>query len=241
MEADAYLEMAATEDRHWWFAGRRRILSSVIVGLNLPRDAQVLEIGSGTGGNLMMLSRFGQVSAMEMDANARAIAMAKTGGRFDIRAGICPHAIPFSEQRFDLICMIDVLEHIEDDVGTLCAIKNHLKPGGRVLISVPAYSWLWSAHDEFLHHKRRYGSGELQQKFDAAGLRLLKLSHFNTILFPLAAAARLIGGASKSPGTATPPLAINWVLQELYSFERFVLKFVDLPFGLSQVAVAGVE
>jgi len=95
MEAGAYLEFARNEDRHWWFVARRRILAALIADLKLPQSAEILEIGSGTGGNLAMLSRFGRVSALEMDDGARQIAREKLGDHVDIRAGTCPHDIPF--------------------------------------------------------------------------------------------------------------------------------------------------
>src|SRR6185503_1066313 len=104
--------MAETESNHWWFTGRRTILESTIGKLGLPEDARILEVGCGTGGNLEMLARFGRLSAMEMDAGAREIANAKTGGRFDVQPGRCPAGIPFEPQTFALICLFDVLEHI---------------------------------------------------------------------------------------------------------------------------------
>src|SRR5665811_2607027 len=107
--------MAHTEEHHWWFVGRRAILASLISNMGLPNEAQILELGSGTGGNLSMLSDFGRVSALEMDPTARSIATEKTGGCFDIRAGFCPADIPFPTATFDLVCLFDVLEHIEED------------------------------------------------------------------------------------------------------------------------------
>ena len=110
-----------------------------------------------------MLAEFGEISALEMDSNARAIASKKTNNLYDIRAGYCPDEIPFRDQRFDLICMFDVLEHIEHDTETLMAIKKLLTKHGRILITVPAYQWLYGAHDEFLHHKRRYSANQLKK------------------------------------------------------------------------------
>jgi SAM-dependent methyltransferase len=225
--------MADTEGRHWWFTGRRAILRSLISRLKLPRSARIVEIGCGTGGNLDMLAAFGRVSAMEADDGARAIAREKTAGRFEIRAGRCPEEIPFPQRSFDLVCLFDVLEHIEEDVATLQAVGALLAPGGHAVLTVPAYRWLWSAHDEFLHHKRRYSAGELRYKVDAASLRVSELSYFNTLLFPLAAAARLL----KLNGTAVPARPINRLFHAVFSAERFLVGRLPLPFGVSLVAV----
>jgi SAM-dependent methyltransferase len=220
MNPAAYLEMAETESRHWWFLGRRAILARVMERLALPRNSRILEVGCGTGGNLSMLGTFGAVSAVEMDGNAREIASRKTANRYDIRAGCCPDEIPFQDQLFDLICMFDVLEHIDRDTETLIAIKRMLASNGRILLTVPAHQWLWSAHDEFLHHKRRYSATELRQKVIAAGLRPVKMSYFNTILFPLAAIMRLkdkLLGNTMAAGTsrAVPARALRSSLRGL--------------------------
>jgi SAM-dependent methyltransferase len=240
MNPDAYLEMADTEARHWWFSGRRVVLAHIIANLKLPINAKILEIGSGTGGNLQMLSSFGKVSALEMDATARAIALKKTGGRFDIRPGICPTDIPFVGEKFDLICLFDVLEHIDEDVETLTAVRGLLAEGGRVVVTVPAYRWLWSAHDVFLHHKRRYSADELRQKITASGLLSVKISYFNTFLFPVAAIVRLkdrmLRNVSAS-GSNVPPALINRLFTALFCKERFLLAKMDLPFGISLLGI----
>ena len=240
MNPEAYLEMAKTESQHWWFRGRRAILSNIIDGLNLPQNPGILEIGCGTGGNLDMLSRFGEVRALEADAGAREIAANKTGGLFDIRAGHCPDDIPFQNQRFDLICMFDVLEHIERDVDTLVAAKSLLVKNGFVLLTVPAYQWLWGKHDEFLHHKRRYSAQELRLKIDKAGFRPLKLSYFNTFLFPLVAMVRLkerVFHGSKVSGGNIPPARLNSMLRNIFSAEKYILAKAGFPFGVSLLAI----
>jgi SAM-dependent methyltransferase len=232
--------MAETEADHWWFAGRRAVLAALIGRLVLPRPARILEIGCGTGGNLEMLSQFGAVSAMESDALARELAARRLGGRFDIRPGSCPDDIPFVPHSFDLVCLFDVLEHIEDDGATLAAVSRLLAEGGRAVVTVPAYRWLWSAHDEFLHHKRRYSAGELRAKTKSAGLRLVVLSYFNTVLFPLAAAARLkdrLIGGERASGTALPPAPINALFRGLFAAEQLIVGRLPLPFGVSLLAV----
>jgi len=240
MSPDAYVEMAEIEASHWWFRGRRAILSRLIEDMKLKPDTRVLEIGAGTGGNLEMLASFGSVSAMEMDDGARSIATAKTNGRFDIRAGSFPGAIPFTRERFDLICLFDVLEHIDADVETLRGVGALLAEGGRVIVTVPAYAWLWSAHDEFMHHKRRYSAQSLERAAVAAGYRVQFLSYFNTLLFPAAALARLKDRwLGKSPARAAhvPPKPLNHLLGAIFGSERFIVPRLKLPFGVSLVCV----
>lgn len=241
MSPDAYIEMAETEERHWWFCARRQILERILTSLALPANAKILEIGSGTGGNLAMLQRFGKVSALEMDDTARAMAQQKLGLGCDIRAGHCPDAIPFGAEQFDLICLFDVLEHIPDDVGTLAKLPGLLKSGGKVVITVPAYPWLWGAHDEYLHHQRRYRAKEFRQKLTRAGFKIQKFSYFNTLLFPLAALVRLkerLSGSNKAVGGALPNMLVNSTLKSVFASERFFLKHTNLPFGVSLLAVA---
>ncbi|MCR9256886.1 MAG: class I SAM-dependent methyltransferase [Alphaproteobacteria bacterium] len=240
MEAEAYLEMARIERDHWWFVARREIFADLIARLDLPADARILEVGSGTGGNLDLLRRFGTVSSFEMDGTAIAIARDKVGGAVDIRQGTCPDAVPFSGERFDLICLFDVLEHIEEDRETLTALKDLLAPGGRILLSVPANPWMFGPHDRFLHHKRRYTRRGLARTIDEGGLTPAFLTHFNTLLFPLAAAARLLDklrGATESMGSAVPGTLLNGLFRGLFAAERHVLGRVPLPVGVSLLAV----
>jgi SAM-dependent methyltransferase len=240
MDPAAYIEMADVESTHWWYVGRRAILTSTLEKLALPAKARILEIGCGPGGNLQMLAGFGQVSAFEMDANACAIASGKTAGAFDIRQGYCPDHIPFKDERFNLICMFDVLEHIEQDVETLEAIKPLLAKNGRILITVPAYQWMFGVHDTFMHHKRRYSSREIHEKVRACGFRLSRFSYFNTLLFPLAAAVRFkerLLGSKSAAGLSVPPAFLNNLFRNIFAVERGWLKNSNLPFGVSMLCI----
>ena len=243
MQPSAYLDMAAVEARHWWFEGRRRVLAGCIIRLGLGPDARILELGSGTGGNLPLLQRFGAVTAVEMNEAARDIALARHKGA-DVRAGMLPHDLPLGEQKFDLVCMFDVLEHIEDDAAALLAARAHLAPGGAMLITVPAYKALFGPHDEELHHKRRYERDELKAALLAAGFRIEKLSFINSALLPLAWALRMLDKALRRPhptGTALPPAPLNTIFAGIFGAEGLVLPHMDLPFGLSLLALARAD
>lgn len=243
MEPKAYLEMADIEERHWWFAARREILHNQISSLHLPKHAEILEIGSGTGGNLSLLSGFGNVCAVETSEVARRIATEKTGGRFDIRDGEFPSRVPDFKHCFDLICLFDVLEHIDDDCSTLTAATQLLKPNGHLIISVPAYQWMWSRHDEFLHHYRRYSKVGLVEVVRAAGLRINRVSYLNMWLFPAAALVRGIDklrGTRKATGASIPPPLINRAMRSIFASERHLLERTELPFGLSLLCIAHV-
>jgi SAM-dependent methyltransferase len=240
MSPDAYLQMAETEAEHWWFRGRRDVLVSVLRRLALPSRARVLEVGSGTGGNLEMLAEFGSVSGLEMDETARMLTARNTGARFDIRAGRCPDDVPFDCERFDLICFFDCLEHIADDVGSLSRMREVLAPGGKIVVTVPAYQWLWSAHDVYLHHHRRYDRSALAVCADQAGYRVERMTYFNTLLLPLAIAVRFIDRLLKrdrSSGDATPAGALNRLLYRIFSAERYWVSRGGLPCGVSLLAV----
>lgn len=237
MEPHVYERMARIQDRHWWFRGRRRILAALLSRLGLPPSARILELGCGPGGNLPMLGGFGSVSAIEPEAEARRVAAGK--GPFDVREGRLPDAIPFPPGSFDLVLMLDVLEHLDDDAGALEAAARMLAPGGRIIVTVPAFAFLWSDHDVQHHHKRRYQAKQVASIARKAGLEPLCLTYFNCALFPIAAALRaakrMLGRGGNED--AMPPAAINSILEAVFAAERHAIGRVPLPFGLSVAAV----
>lgn len=239
MEPTAYREMAATEREHWWFVGRRAILDEAIRSLSLPHDARILEIGAGTGGNVDLLRRHGRLSAVELDDFARDHLQRTTG--LDVWYGALPDALPKFPERFELVCLFDVLEHVEPDVEALRALGKCLAPGGRVLVTVPAYPWMWSGHDAVLHHFRRYTKMGLSTVLREAGFEVDRITSFNTLLFPAAALARLAvkaTGGNCSPGSSTQLKLLNTTLSRIFVSERTLLRYTNLPFGLSLMAVA---
>jgi SAM-dependent methyltransferase len=242
MEVEKYHEMAEIQEQHWWFRGRRAHFCSLLEGLQLTKDATILELGCGTGANLSMLKQFGTVYAAEMDEFSRNYT--REHSHIAVEYGRLPDAIPFPEMNFDLICMFDVLEHVEQDSEALKALLSRLNDNGRLLLSVPATKWLFGDHDKMFHHFRRYSRKELQEKIQRSGLRLSTISYFNTFLFPLAVFARLIDFVTyknNSTGMATPTAWMNNLFYRIFVSERPLIKRGLLPFGLSLVAIATAD
>ena len=238
MQPEAYRQMSETEDSHWWFVGRRAILSAVIGAMLGERRVRIIEIGSGTGGNVSMLQRWGDVTAVEMDATARELAEAKTGVR--VRGGSLPDNLGVPAESFDLVCMFDVLEHIDDDIGALRDVSRLLAPGARILLTVPAHPFLWGPHDEFLHHKRRYTREALEKSCAAAGLRATRLAFFNFWLFPIAVTLRVVQRLSRNSavdGGAVPFAPLNKLFTSIFASEAGRLRRRGFPTGLSLLAV----
>ena len=245
MDRQIYARMAALEDRHWWFVARRRILERVLGQfVDLPEEATILEAGCGTGGNLPLLSRFGRVHALEPDGEARAFARAKGGPGvdYDVRPGALPGDLPFDPESFDLVVAFDVIEHVEEDVASLAALKTKLRPDGRLLMTVPAFPSLWSRHDELHHHKRRYRRGQLLERLEEAGLEPVLATHFNCLLFPPIAGIRLLqrlgGGKAGSDDERLPSPLVNRLLTWLFASERHLIGRLPLPFGVSLLVLA---
>ena len=240
MQPELYQQMRELEDRHWWFRGRRRIVSTMLGTIGLPENAKLLDLGCGTGGNLEMLSGFGAVTGIELDTGAAE--MARQRGRAPILHGRLPDELPFGEGDFDCVTMLDVLEHIEQDAATLETVNRLLVPHGHVLLTVPAFEFLWGPHDEANHHKRRYRANGLRSLLQDAGFRVLTLSYYNTWLFPPVALVRLlrklIPSGSAGVELTMPPGWMNRLLNALFASERHVLPHARFPFGISLLAVA---
>ncbi len=240
MDPAAYEDMARLEQDHWWFSARRRILQDFLASHFASEEPHrhILEAGCGTGGNLAMLASFGKVDAFEFNAQARLIAQEKSG--FTIPFGALPHQIPFPRAHYDLIALLDVLEHIEDDTATLLSLASHLKPKGRLLLTVPAYPALWSAHDERHHHLRRYTKHSLMEVIAKTPLTVHTCTYFNTLLFPLAVGARMVKKlrGDQSPDEVMPSPLMNRALKHSFALERHALaRQIPLPFGLSLLAL----
>ena len=236
--------MRQLEDRHWWFLGRRRIVRTIIEKLQPGRDLSIIDVGCGTGGNLSMLADFGTVVGSEFDAEAAATA-ADRGVAEIVRSGL-PNRMPFADGQFHLVTLLDVLEHIDEDQASLATLVNLLRPGGHLVVTVPAFQFLWGQHDVEHHHRRRYRARQLRQRLEASGLQVRWISYYNSLLFPLVVLVRLFrrvlpahsGGSGEGRELALPPPAMNRLLEGLFASERHWLGRLYVPFGVSLIAVA---
>ena len=239
MDRATYDRMRTLQEGHWWFEGRRRILTGLIGALDLPTHARILEVGCGPGGNLAMLQRFGEVTAVEPDDESRVYAAEHSG--VTVEGGLLPDGLPFEPASFDLVCAFDVIEHVDQDAASVAALGRLVRPGGYLATTVPGQPWMWSRHDELHHHKRRYRLTQYRALFDAAGLEIVKSSYFNTLLFPPIAAIRALKmatGSTAADDDAMPPAPVNALLTGLFGAELAWLKHATLPIGVSIVVIA---
>lgn len=245
MELSVYQEMARLETNHWWFVGRRKILNSALKHtLRSRRETsapRVLEIGAGTGGNHDLLSHYGNTSFVEMEPLARDI-FKKRFPDADLHDGKLPDDLPFAtDQQFDLICLFDVLEYVEDDKAALAQLRSMLAPEGHLVLTVPAYQFLFGAHDRLHHHHRRYHHAALAALLTGSGFKVEKISYMNMVLLPLALVARGVDKLckrAKSSGTDMPAPWLNKILSSLFGAEALLVPSVRLPCGLSLLIIA---
>lgn len=237
MEERLYRTFYDIEKSHWWFVARQRILKDIIERrAKLAPGSRVLDIGCGTGAFLEMLSR--DYQAYGTDSSSFAVELCRKRGLQ--HAYQCTlETFPHQALRFDLITLLDVIEHIEHDAALLRQASAFLKPGGCAIITVPAYQFLWSRHDEVNQHKRRYVKSTLRRVLEGSGFHIEMISYFNTILFPAALASRLaerIFRPAKDTTLDIPRPAVNKILTSIFAGERLLLRALPLPYGLSLLA-----
>jgi SAM-dependent methyltransferase len=209
--------------------------------MKLKKNSKILEIGCGTGGNLCMLSAFGDLTAVDMSSEAVAMAKRKNVINTDIYIGSLPNAMPNFNDKFDLICMFDVLEHIEMHKEAITIIETYLKDNGQIILTVPAYQWLYGKHDEHLHHKRRYCKSELLNLVLGAGYQVKKITYFNTLLFPMAFLVRIYEKYIQKHGERKElklmNKGVNGLLKRIFEIEWRAIEKINLPFGLSLLCI----
>lgn len=247
MERTYYREYFFFEQDNWWFVSRRRILMAVLRRYLPPRrDLEILDAGCGTGINLDYLAEFGRVTGV--DGSAEAIEFCRKRGHDGVVQADLTRLDGWADGRFDLVTALDVLEHIDDDRSAVRELVRVMRPGGMMLVTVPAFPGLWSAHDEVNHHKRRYRGAEIRQLLASHGCDLERFTYMNTFLFPLAwlvrtwqqARRRILGPSSHPPRTDFVDYhpVINALLLAIFTSETPLVTTSGLPFGLSALCLA---
>lgn len=242
MNREEYAEMYQVEAFYWWFVARRRLVEWMLDRwYNVSPGGRVLDVGCGTGMNSSTLARFGNVFSVDSAQEA----LAYTRQRSVERLACCDlQRLAFRSESVDLVTALDVLEHTDDDLEALREVQRVLKPTGKLLLTVPAYGFLWSEHDEALHHRRRYVASELRNKLAATGFEVEHLTYFITLLFFPILMLRIwnnIFRQSVRPRTSHIifPAFINSFFIRLLDLERFFLRWMHYPFGVSIVCLAG--
>jgi SAM-dependent methyltransferase len=240
MDRDYELQTHGAEDRHWWYRGRRTVLERVIGGLELPAQTRILDAGCGSGRNMVELARHGSVTGVELSRTSVELARARDSGEV-IEGSVLE--LPFESDSFELAVSLDVIEHLQDDLGALRELHRVVAPGGALLVTVPAYPWLWSGHDEINHHHRRYTRRSLQSVARTAGWQQVRTTYFNSLLLPVAIVLRLLERLSPRTTESSldlwvPPAPLNWMLERPLALEAAVIgRGGRIPAGLSLLAL----
>jgi SAM-dependent methyltransferase len=229
----AYREHFEREDRHWWFRGRAAVVEALLARTPLVGEPRILDAGCGTGGNLLRYSQLG--TATGIDPSPEAVRFCRERGLELVeQAGV--EELPFADESFDLIVATDVLEHVAAEHEALRELWRVASPGGALLLTVPAYMWMWSAEDEKLHHKRRYTRRRLREAVERAGWDPRRATYFNSLLLPAIALARLAPRRSEDGKTdleRTSP-TLDAPLSLPMRFEaRLIRAGLRLPAGVS--------
>jgi SAM-dependent methyltransferase len=240
---ERYFDVMADQARdHWWYRARRALMADLLAG-ELAPGATVVDVGCGTGDNLGALDGVAgrTVAGVELSEYAVRHAPRSAGGRG--RAGVArAEHLPFPTACADLVTSMDVIEHLDDDAA-LAEYRRVVRSGGLVLLTVPAYQWLWSDHDTWAAHRRRYSRRTLVAAVERAGLRTRRVTYFNSFLVPPAAVLRrtpvrrLVKGEQDEVGASSP--AVDRVMTGLAGLERRWARRRAVPFGLSIVCLAG--
>lgn len=246
MDSTEFDLIESVQDRHWWWLGRRRIIERLIQKFleNRASPLRIADVGSGLGANIPMLRQFGQVTALEPSADA--VEKIKRAWADDNCVRVLRWTSPEPvNDKFDLILLADVLEHIDDDDAAIDWIWRHLAPGGHVILTVPAHQYLWTEMDEVVHHYRRYNRHGMVRLLNGR-LAIRRLSFYNLLLYPVKVAfvgfahlRRILRPASRRRSfNDVPPAPINALFKWILCCEAALIENFPLPFGVSIVVVA---
>ena len=244
MMEHTYPILYEVEQSHWWYIGRRRIIAGFVEDICrkvTDRRPRILDVGCGTGANLLLLSKYGQAEGVDVSEDALAFCRAR--GLDDVKLG-AGEELPYEDGTFDLVTAFDVVEHMDDDLAGLTEMRRVLRPGGRVLLFVPTFMFLWGLQDEVSNHRRRYRLPELRRVLEQAGFEIERSTYANiTFFLPILLVRqfmRLTGIRTDTENTINVP-AFNGVFGAILGAESTILRYTNLPFGVSGLCVARVK
>ncbi len=229
------------EQSHWWHIGRRKIIASFVEDICrrvTDRRPRILDVGCGTGANLLMLSKYGDAEGVDVSEDA--LAFCRERGLANVKLGAAEE-LPYDDGTFDLVTALDVVEHLDDDLAGLREMRRVLRPGGRVLLFVPTFMFLWGLQDDVSHHRRRYRMPELRHVLEQAGFEIERTTYANiTFFMPILAMRKLmrLTGIKAESENNINVSALNGVLARMLGAESFVLRYMNIPFGVSGLCVA---
>jgi SAM-dependent methyltransferase len=236
--------MFRVEQEHWWYTGRRKILTGFVEEICrqvTDRRPRILDVGCGTGANLLMLSEYGEAEGVDISEDA--LAFCRERGLDKVRLG-AGEKLPYEDGTFDLVTALDVVEHMDDDLAGLREMRRVLRPGGRVLLFVPTFMFLWGLQDDVSNHRRRYRLPELRRVLEQAGFEIERTTYANiTFFLPILVMRQLmrLTGLKADSENNINVTALNGVLGSVFGAESWLLKFMNLPFGVSGLCVARVK
>ena len=242
MQQHTYAIMDEVEGSHWWFVGRRAILESFLKQIHSSLTTnhtplRILDVGCGTGANLEMLSQFGEAEGVDVSDDALEFCRRKG---LKAQKGLA-ETLPYSDETFDITTALDVAEHLDDDIAGLKEMFRVTKRGGYSLIFVPAFMWLWGVQDDISNHRIRYTKRQIVERLEAAGYTVERATYANFTFF-----APVLGGRTLMKLTGIKPesenniniSALNGLFGKIFSAERFWLKNLNFPFGVSIILTA---
>jgi len=239
MQKDFYKTYFKLEKDNWWFRVRRNIVLSLIKKYKISKEGEIFDFGCGSGYLVGYLQKLGyNVSGSDISQEAIEFGKAKDIHGLEV---VQNDQIKTQNGGFEVILTLDVIEHIEDDLGAIRAIQEALKPGGTAIITVPAYQWMWGVQDEVAHHFRRYNMKSLLKLFEHTNLSVVKKSYFNTFLFLPIATVRLVSKLLKLESRESDfelnNKFINKILFTIFNIEAKLLRSLNFPFGVSILLV----
>src|ERR1044071_260122 len=243
MKEHTYPIMFRVEQVHWWCTGRRTILARFVDEICrqvTDRRPRILDVGCGTGANLLMLSKYGEAEGVDISEDA--LAFCRERGLDKVRLG-AGEKLPYDDGTFDLVTAFDVVEHMDDDLAGLREMRRVLRPGGRVLLFVPTFMFLWGVQDDVSHHRRRYRLSQLRRVLERAGFEIERSTYANiTFFLPILLMRKLMRftGIKAESENNINVSALNGILGRMLGAESLILKFMNLPFGVSGLCVGRV-